>query len=169
MKDKIAILATDGFEDVELLYPYYRLKEAGYSVDLISLAIEEIKGKHGYPMAPDLYIKKADADDYIGVILPGGANNPDHLRRHKTVLNFVKKMDDQKKLIAAICHAGWVLISAKILTGRNATSYFAIKDDMVNAGVNFKDQPVVVSENLITSRSPADLPAFMKAILGFLE
>jgi protease I len=169
MTNKIAILATNGFEDVELLYPYYRLKEAGYEVDLISLDLETIKGKHGYPMNPDLTIGKVDAADYTGLILPGGANNPDHLRRHKNVLNFVKKINEQGKLIAAICHAGWVLISANILEGRDATSYFAIRDDMVNAGVNFKDASVVQSDNLITSRSPADLPDFMKTILKFLK
>ncbi|MFW5895346.1 MAG: type 1 glutamine amidotransferase domain-containing protein [archaeon] len=169
MNKKIAILATDGFEDVELLYPYYRLQEAGYQVELICLDLETIEGKHGYPMNPDLVIENAHAEEYSGLILPGGANNPDHLRRHKNVLQFVKKFDEQKKLIAAICHAGWVLISAKILNGRDATSYFAIKDDMLNAGVNFKDQSVVISNNLITSRSPADLPDFMKAILEFLD
>lgn len=166
---KLAILATDGYEDLELHYPRIRLKEAGYDTDLISLSKDVIKGKHGYPIKPDLSIEEANPGDYIGVILPGGSKNPDHLRRYSSILDFVKKIDEDKKLIGAICHAGWVLISAKILKGRKATSYFAIKDDMINAGVDFVDESAVIDGNLITSRAPEDLPDFMKAVLDFLQ
>ena len=169
MGKKIAVLATIGFEDAELIYPFYRLKEAGHQSLLVSLLSDVIEGKHGYPIKPDLTIKDAKSADFDGVILPGGANNPDHLRRDEKVLKFVKEIADQGKLIAAICHAGWVLISAKVLDRRKATSYFAIKDDMINAGVEFEDSSVVVDNNLITSRMPADLPDFMREILKFLE
>jgi len=169
MVKKIAILATDGFEDAELLYPKIRLKEAGFNTEIISLHTREIKGKHGYPLKPDKLVREARVDDYDGVIIPGGTKNPDYLRREKDVLDFVAKINDQNKLVGAICHAGWVLISAKIIKDRKATSYFAIKDDMVNAGAKFEDKSVVVDDNLITSRKPDDLPDFMKEVLKFLE
>ncbi len=169
MVKKIAILATDGFEDAELLYPKIRLKEAGVETEIISLHRREIKGKHGYPLKPDKLVREARVDDYDGVIIPGGTKNPDYLRREKDVLDFVAKINDQNKLVGAICHAGWVLISAKIIKDRKATSYFAIKDDMVNAGAKFEDKPVVVDDNLITSRKPDDLPDFMKEVLKFLD
>ncbi|MFX1592213.1 MAG: type 1 glutamine amidotransferase domain-containing protein [Promethearchaeota archaeon] len=169
MVKKIAILATDGYEDLELHYPRIRLNEAGYETELISLHRREIKGKHGYPIKPDKLIREANPNDYDGIIIPGGTKSPDYLRREKDVLNFVAKINGDGRLVAAICHAGWVLISAKVVRGRKATSYFAIKDDMVNAGVIFEDSPVVIDGNLITSRMPSDLPDFMKAILNFLE
>lgn len=169
MAKKIAILATDGFEDAELLYPKIRLKEAGVDTEIVSLHRREIKGKHGYPLKPDKLVREARVDDYDGVIIPGGTKNPDYLRREKDILDFVAKINDQNKLVGAICHAGWVLISAKIIKDRKATSYFAIKDDMVNAGAKFEDKSVVVDDNLITSRKPDDLPDFMKEVLKFLE
>ncbi len=169
MVKKIAILATDGYEDLELHYPRIRLNEAGYETELISLHRREIKGKYGYPIKPDKLIREVNPDDYDGVIIPGGTKNPDYLRRDKDVLNFVARINETKKLIGSICHAGWVLISAKIVKDRRATSYFAIKDDMVNAGAKFEDFPVVIDNNLITSRMPDDLPEFMKAVLVFLK
>jgi protease I len=169
MRKKIAFLATDGYEELELHYPRIRLNEAGYETELISLHKREIKGKFGYPIKPDKLIREADANDYEGVIIPGGTRNPDHLRRDQNILNFVSKINDDERLVGAICHAGWVLISAKIVKGRKATSYFAIKDDMINAGAIFEDAPVVIDNNLITSRTPDDLPDFMKAVLNFLE
>ncbi|MFW9972639.1 MAG: type 1 glutamine amidotransferase domain-containing protein [Candidatus Odinarchaeota archaeon] len=169
MVKKIAFLATDGYEDLELHYPRIRLNEAGYETELISLNRREIKGKFGYPIKPDKLIKEANPNDYYGVIIPGGTVNPDHLRRDKNILNFVAKINEDGRLVGAICHAGWVLISAKIVSGRKATSYFAIRDDMVNAGAIFEDLPVVIDDNLITSRMPNDLPDFMKAVLKFLE
>ncbi|MFX1393746.1 MAG: type 1 glutamine amidotransferase domain-containing protein [Promethearchaeota archaeon] len=169
MVKKIAFLATDGYEDLELHYPRIRLIEAGYETELISLSKNEIKGKWGYPTRPHISIQEANPDNYDGVIIPGGTKNPDYLRRNKRILDFVAKINEQGKLVAAICHAGWVLISAKVIKGRKATSYFAIKDDMINAGANFEDKSVVVDGNLITSRSPDDLPDFMKTILNFLK
>ena len=169
MEKTIAILATDGFEDAELIYPMFRLMEAGFKTKLISLHKREIIGKHGYPLKPDLLIRDADPDDYQGVIIPGGTKNPDYLRRELDILNFVSKLNDAQKLVGAICHAGWVLISAKIIKGRNATAYYAIKDDMINAGAKFEDKSVVIDKNLITSRMPADLPDFMRSVLNFLK
>ncbi len=168
MAKKLAILATDGFEDAELLYPFYRLKEAGHEVSIISLQKRPIKGKNGYPMKPDYKIDEVSPDDFDGVVIPGGTKNPDYLRRNKNVLDFVAKINEKGKLVAAICHAGWVLISAKVIKGRKATSYFAIRDDMINAGAQFEDSPVVVDGNLITSRMPSDLPEFMKKVFIFL-
>ena len=166
---KIAILATDGFEEAELIYPFYRLKEAGHEGVLISLGKRPIEGKFGYVMKPSFKIDEVNASDYDGVIIPGGTKNPDYLRRNKTVLEFVHKLDEQKKLVAAVCHAGWVLISSKVIKGRKATSYYAIKDDMINAGTDFHDAAVIVDDNLITSRTPEDLPDFMKAVITFLK
>ena len=169
MVKKIAFLATDGYEDLELHYPRLRLLEAGYNTELISLSKREIKGKWGYPFRPDLTINDANPDNYDGVIVPGGTKNPDYLRRNQKVLDFIAMINAQGKLVGAICHAGWVLISAKIVKGRKATSYFAIKDDMINAGVLFEDKPVIIDKNLITSRKPDDLPDFMRAVLSFLK
>jgi protease I len=169
MVKKIALLATDGFEDAELIYPMYRLIEAGYQTELISLHRREIIGKHGYPLKPYKLIKEVTPDDYDGVIIPGGTKNPDYLRRDPDILNFVSKLNDQGKLVGAVCHAGWVLISAKVVKGRKVTAYFAIKDDMINAGAKFEDSEVVIDSNLITSRMPADLPEFMKAVLNFFK
>jgi protease I len=169
MVKKIAILATDGYEDLELHYPRIRLNEAGYETEIISLHRREIKGKHGYPIKPDKLIREVSSDDYDGVIIPGGTKNPDHLRRDKEILAFIKKINQQEKLVGAICHAGWVLISARIINNRKATSYFAIKDDMINAGAKFEDSAVVIDNNLITSRMPDDLPQFMKEVLKFLN
>ncbi|MFW9819922.1 MAG: type 1 glutamine amidotransferase domain-containing protein [Candidatus Thorarchaeota archaeon] len=169
MAKKIAFLATDGYEDLELHYPRIRLIEAGYETELISLHKREIKGKHGYPIKPNRLIRDANSNDYDGVIIPGGTKNPDYLRRDKDILNFVSKINENGRLVGAICHAGWVLISAKIVKERKATSYFAIKDDMINAGALFEDSPVVIDKNLITSRTPDDLPDFMKAVLNYLD
>ncbi len=166
---KIAIIATDGFEEAELIYPFYRLKEAGIQGELISLGKRPIEGKYGYVMKPSFKIDDVNATDYDGVIIPGGTKNPDYLRRNKNVLEFVNEMDEQKKLVGAVCHAGWVLISSKVIKGRKATSYYAIKDDMINAGAKFEDKSVVVDGNLITSRMPDDLPDFMKAVLQYLK
>ncbi len=169
MTKRIAFLATDGYEDLELHYPRIRLNEAGYETELISLHRREIKGKYGYPIRPNKLIREANPNDYDGVIIPGGTKNPDYLRRDKDILNFVTKIDEDGRLVGAICHAGWVLISAKIVRDRKATSYFAIKDDMINAGALFEDSPVVIDKNLITSRTPDDLPDFMKAVLNYLK
>ena len=167
---KVAILAGELYEDLELWYPYYRLKEEGVKVDLVGVdnGPDAVKSKHGYPAPVDLPAHRAKPGDYDGVIVPGGYS-PDHLRRCKHVIGLVKDLYSQGKLVAFICHGGWVPASAEILRGKKVTSFFAIKDDLVHAGADWLDEEVVVDGNLISSRSPMDLPVFMRAVIQFLE
>jgi protease I len=161
----IAILAEDLYEDLELWYPYYRLKEAGATVRVVgSGRVETHASKHGYPVQPDLTIVQARAADFDAVVIPGGYS-PDMMRRKPEMVAFVRDMDGQGKTVAAICHAGWMLVSAGILRGRRATCFMSIKDDVLAAGADYRDEPVVVDGNLITSRFPADLPDFSRAII----
>jgi len=169
MVEKVAVLVEDMYEDLELWYPLIRLKEAGFHPVIIGSGTKEVHlSKHGYPAKPEMSADKAIADDYIAVIIPGGFA-PDHMRRHPPMIDFVKKMYSKQKLVASICHAGSMLVSANILKGKKATSFYSIKDDMMNAGARWFDEEVVVDGNLITSRKPDDLPAFMKAILEYLN
>lgn len=171
MKDqKIAILLAEAYEDLEFWYPYYRLKEEGF--DVISIAAEKNKqypSKHGYPAVSD-YSAHVDIEhsDLSGIIIPGGYA-PDHMRRHESMVTLVRNMGQANKVVAAICHGGWMLASAGIVKNRRVTSFFAIRDDLVNAGAKWEDSEVVVDGNLITSRQPSDLPAFLKAILKRLK
>jgi len=168
MTEKVALLVEDMYEDLELWYPLIRLKEAGYKPVIIGSGTKDVHlSKHGYPAKPDQVADKANADDYVAVIIPGGFA-PDHMRRHPHMVDFVKKMYAKQKLVAGICHAGSVLVSANILKGKKATSFCSIKDDVINAGARWFDEEVVVDGNLITSRSPEDLPAFMKAVVEYL-
>ena len=167
---KVAVLAADDYEDLELWYPYYRMKEAGAEVKIVgtSQSTDVVQSKHGYPVQIDLRADEVDPDEFDAVIVPGGWA-PDRLRRCEVTLNFVKTLSEQSKVIAAICHGGWVLASADVLKGKRATSFSAIKDDMMNAGANWVDEEVVVDGNLITSRTPADIPAFSREIITALE
>jgi len=166
---RIAILAADDYEDTELLYPYYRMREAGADVKVVGTAssADVVHSKHGYPVTIDLRANEANADDFDAVIVPGGYA-PDKLRRCTATLDFVSTLFRQNKIVAAICHAGWVLISAGVLKGKRATSFSAIKDDMQNAGAEWVDEEVVVDGNLVTSRYPDDLPAFCRKIIKAL-
>ena len=165
---KIAILAEDLYEDNELWYPYYRLLEAGAEVKIVgSGRAESFKSKHDFPVVPDLSIDKTSAAEFDAVVIPGGYS-PDLMRRKPAMVDFVREMDKAGKPVAAICHAGWMLVSAGIVKGRRATSFFSIKDDMVAAGARYEDEAVVVDGNLITSRRPADLPKFVPAIIDAL-
>jgi len=169
MSKKVAILAEDDYEDLELWYPFYRLKEEGHSVTVVGSGHDTVfRSKHGYEVRADIAITEAEASDFDAVVIPGGYA-PDKLRRYPAVNEFVKAMDSQGKVVAAICHAGSVLVSANILKGRKMTCFVSIRDDVMNAGARYKDEPVVVDGNLITSRYPADLPYFMKAILFALR
>ncbi len=162
---RIAILAEDLYEDLELWYPYYRLKEEGATVTVVgSGRLPEFRSKHGYPVRPDTDITSVTSADFDGIVIPGGYS-PDQMRRRPEMVALVRDLDAQGKLVAAICHAGWMLASAGVLRGRDATGFFSIRDDMINAGANFIDREVVVDRNLVTSRTPADLPAFMRAII----
>lgn len=162
---KAAILVEDYYQVLEVWYPYFRLREEGLETILVgSGAKKEYKSKEGYPALEELSIEKVKADDFTVVVIPGGYA-PDILRRYPKVNSFVREMSQAKKVVASICHGGWVLVSAGILKGRKVTSFSAIKDDMVNSGAEFLDQEVVVDGNLITSRTPYDLPAFCRAII----
>lgn len=165
---KIAILAENEYEDLELWYPYYRLKEESVEVTIVGLGETEYKSKHKYPVKVDTSIDKVKASQFDGIIVPGGFA-PDKLRQNEGVLNLIKELNNSKKLVAAICHAGWVLASADIVKGKNVTCVKAIKDDLIHAGGNYSDKEVVRDENIITSRTPEDLPAFCKEILSFLK
>jgi protease I len=162
---RIAILIDNLYQEMEAWYPYYRLKEAGAEVVTVGAkAGETYSSKVGYPMKADKAYADVRAADFDGVIIPGGYA-PDHMRRHQAALEFVRDLDRDRKLVAAICHAAWVLCSAGILRGRKATCFFAIKDDVINAGARYEDAEVVVDDNLVTSRKPDDLPAFCVAAI----
>ncbi len=165
---KVAILVEDQYQVLEVWYPYLRLKEADVDVVLVGTGKKEYKSKEGYPAQVNMSIEKARTADFSGVVIPGGYA-PDILRRYPKVNNFVKEMFEKKRVVAGICHGGWVLASAGILKGKRATAFCAIKDDMVNAGAKFFDKEVVVDGNLITSRNPYDLPAFCREILKALK
>lgn len=165
---KVLILTADLYEDMELWYPKFRLKEAGYEVVVAAKEKKSYKGKNGYPVNADLTLEEVNPNDYAAVIIPGGYA-PDIMRRYEKLLQIVKAMFDAGKPVAAICHAAWVPISAKIVKGKKMTCFSAIKDDVINAGAEYLDQEVVVDGNLISSRFPDDLPAFCKAIIRSLE
>ena len=165
----VLILAADLFEDMELLYPLVRLQEEGATVTVAAVDGRAVKGKKGYaPLTPDATVDEVRAGDFDGLVIPGGFA-PDKLRRSEAVLDLVRAFDAAGKPIAFICHAGWVPISAQILKGRRATSVGAIRDDMVNAGVEWVDEPVVVDANLITARTPADLALWLRAVIAALR
>ncbi len=166
---KIAVLLANLYDDKELIYPYYRFQEAGYSVDLIAeKANETYSSKHGLPMKSDVASKDAFANDYEALFIPGGFS-PDYMRRCDDTVRFAKAMNELGKPIGAICHGPWMMISSCDLTGRTLTGVTSIKDDIENAGASFVDQALVVDGNLITSRNPNDLPVFAKAMLDALK
>jgi len=171
---KIAILATDGVEQAELLSPKEALTKAGARIDVISLKTGDIQGfDHLTPdkkIPVDKALETVDAADYDGLVLPGGAQNPDRLRIEPAVQSFVRAFFDAGKPVGAICHAPWILIDAGVARGRTLTSYKTIRQDLKNAGAQVVDQEVVVDQGLITSRDPDDLPAFnAKLIEAFAE
>ncbi len=164
----IAVLAEDLYEDLELWYPVYRFREAGAKVTIVGGGAAGYVSKHGYPVTPDAVAGKVNASDFDAVIVPGGYA-PDRMRRHKAMVDLVRGVFARGKVAAAICHGGWMLVSADVLRGRKATCFFAIKDDLVNAGAIYEDREVVRDGNLVTSRKPEDLPAFCRTILQALS
>lgn len=163
---RFVILVDTQFNDHEFWYPYFRLKEAGAEVTVVaSAAGKTYEGKYGTPAKADKTPAEISVADYAGIIIPGGYA-PDHMRRDQNMVSLVRAFDQQGKVVAAICHAGWMLVSAGILKGRTVTSFFAIKDDLVNAGATWRDNEVVIDRNMITSRTPDDLPAFMRTIIA---
>jgi protease I len=166
---RVAVLVEDYYQVLEVWYPYLRLREEGIETVLVGTgAKKEYKSKEGYPAPEELSIEQVKPEEYAGVVIPGGFA-PDILRRHPKINDFVRELHTNGKLVAAICHGGWVLVSAGVLKGKKATSFFAIRDDMANAGATYLDREVVVDDNLITSRNPYDLPAFCTQIVKFLE
>ena len=161
----IAILVEDMYQILEVWYPILRLKEDGIETKLIGTGSKtSYASKEGYPARVDCSIDQVSAKDFDGVIIPGGFA-PDFLRRYEKVITFVRQMHDDGKIVAAICHGGWLLVSADIIRGREVTCFFAIKDDLKAAGGNYVDQEVVVDKNIITSRKPEDLTAFVREII----
>ena len=166
---RIAILAENNYHELELWYPLLRMREAGATVTVVGMpGVDEYKTKLGYPVKVNVAAEAVSANDFDAIIIPGGYA-PDLMRRHKPMLDLVRSMFEQGKLVAYICHAGWVPISAGILKGKRATCLPAIKDDVINAGAIYVDEEAVRDGNLISSRSPDDLPAFCRAIIAALR
>jgi protease I len=166
---KVAIPIENMYNEFEFWYPYYRLKEAGAEVVVVgSGSADEYTAKSGLPAKADTSADQVSAADFDGIVIPGGYA-PDLMRRYPSMVNLVKDIFEQGKVVAAICHAGWMLASAEVVQGRKLTSFFAIKDDLIHAGGNWVDEEVVIDGNLITSRTPNDLPAFMRAVIASLK
>lgn len=165
----VLVLAADLFEDMELLYPVFRLREEGVEVTIAGITRDGVTGKKGHgPVQVDATVADVSEPDFDALVIPGGFA-PDKLRRSREVLALVEAFNAASKPIAFICHAGWVPISAGIIKGRRATSVDAIRDDMVNAGADWVDEPCVTDGNLISARTPADLGPWMKTLLAALD
>jgi len=166
---KVAILVADGFEQVELTGPQEALEAAGAETEIVSPAEKKVKGWEekdwGDKFKVDVPLEEADADDYDALLLPGGVMNPDKLRLHPKAISFIRAFFDAHKPVAAICHGPWTLIDAGVARGRRMTSYPSIKTDLVNAGVDWVDEEVVVDNGLVTSRKPSDIPAFNRKMV----
>ena len=165
---KILMISADNFEDMELFVPYYRLREEGFQVDIASIKKDSIKGKHGYEIVASKTLKEIKPDDYDVLVLPGG-KAPETIRKEKEALDIAKHFFKKNKPVAAICHGPQTLISAGLLKGRRATCYKSVAQEMKDAGAIYEDKEVVIDGNLITSRQPSDLPAFMRETLKMLR
>ncbi|WP_295180276.1 type 1 glutamine amidotransferase domain-containing protein [uncultured Christiangramia sp.] len=169
MDKRIAILATDGFEEVELASPKEAMEKEGFNVEIVSLKSGNIKSWDGDNWGKDFKVDKTldevSAKDYHALVLPGGVINPDNLRTEESALIFVRDFFKQSKPVCAICHAPWTLISADVVEGRTMTSFKSVRKDLENAGALWVDQEVVVDEALVTSRNPDDLPAFNAKVI----
>ena len=170
---RAVVITAEGFEDEEVIYPVIRLKEEGFEVDIATKDKKLVSGRLNFPL--ELIIRyygthvdatKLSAKNYDLVLIPGGFEAPDRMRQVPEILEFVKQMYKQKKVVSAFCHGPWVLISAGILKGKKLTCYVGIKDDLKNAGAKYFDQPVVIDDNIITARHPRDVGYFMKAIFS---
>jgi len=161
---KVLIISADNFEDSELLVPYYRMLEEGHNVDIASMNKGKIKGKKGYEVEANKALKDINPDDYDLLILPGG-KAPEAIRKEQKALEIAKEFFDKNKPVAAICHGPQTLISAGLMKGKHATCYSSVAPEMKEAGARYEDKEVIVDGNLITSRQPSDLPAFMREIM----
>ena len=165
---KVLFFAAPLYEDLELWYPKIRLEEEGATTVVAGVGEKTYQGKKGYPLTVDAHVDDIDAGEFDGLVIPGGYA-PDIMRRSQRLLDITREIFEAGKPVAYICHAGWVPISAGIVRGKRGTSVGAIRDDLVNAGMEWEDSPVVVDGNMITSRTPADLPDFMRALIPALE
>jgi protease I len=165
---RVAVLAENSYQELELWYPLLRLREAGAEVLVVGTgSADTYTSKLGYPVQVDVAADQVSATSLDAIVVPGGYA-PDLMRRYPAMVNLVREAFEQGKIVAAICHAGWMLVSAGVLSGKKATCFFSIKDDVINAGASYVDAEVVRDGNLITSRVPADLPAFCRAIIAAL-
>lgn len=173
VKTRVLMMATDGFEQDELFKPRQALIDAGAQVTLASLKSDPITGEKGGEkgdsITPDALISDIDSGDFDALVLPGGVGNPDKLRMDERTIELIEEFMDDDKIVAAICHAPWLLVEADVVDGRTATSWPSIRTDLENAGADVVDEEVVVDGNLITSRKPDDIPAFNRAIIGALS
>lgn len=167
------IITAEGFEDEEVIYPVIRLKEAGFEVDIATQNAKLVNGRLNFPL--ELIVryysrivdaKKIQSKDYDLVLIPGGFEAPDRMRQVPEILEFVRQMNKQKKIVSAFCHGPWVLISAGIVKGKKIAGYIGIRDDINNAGAIYTDQPAVIDDNIITARHPKDVTDLMKAIFS---
>lgn len=168
MSKQVLSFVDDIYEDLELWYPKIRLEEAGWNTVLAGPDLGAYKGKHGYPAKADARISEVRSENFDGLLIPGGFM-PDKLRRDARVLEIVREFDQAGKLVAFICHGGWIPISARILKGRRATGSLGIKDDLKNAGAIWVDAPVVIDGHLVSSRTPVDLAPFAAAMVSVLQ
>jgi protease I len=166
---RMAILAEDDYQEIELWYPLLRMREAGAEVIVVGMpGVDAYHSKHGYPVQVEAAASEVSAGDFDAIIVPGGYA-PDRMRRHRSMLDLVRDISERGGVVAMICHAAWVPISAGIMSGKVTTSVLAIKDDVINAGAEWVDQEVVQDGNLISSRGPGDLPAFCRTIIAALQ
>lgn len=165
---QVALLVENLYQELEVWYPLMRLREEGCNVAVVGAVVQTYASKLGYPVQPDLAIADADPAMFDAVVIPGGFA-PENMRRHKAMIEFVRKVHDQGSLVAAVCHAGLVLASAGIARDRDLTCVALVKDDVINAGGKYRDQAVVRDRNLITSRLPSDLHLFGKEIVAYLR
>ncbi|MCX7913204.1 MAG: type 1 glutamine amidotransferase [Thermodesulfovibrionales bacterium] len=165
---KALIISADNFEDTELLVPFYRLKEEGIEVDIVSMKKGKIRGKHGYEIEANKNLKDINPQDYNILILPGG-KAPEVIRKEKEALDIARHFFEKNKPVAAICHGPQTLISAGLLKGRHATCYRTVAEELKASGAIYEDKEVVVDGNLITSRQPSDLPAFLREMIRLLR
>jgi deglycase len=166
---KILMIATDGYEDSELLEPLRILRERGAEVTLASLEMGEIEGDKGAAAEVDCTIDQVDAADYDALVLPGGTKNPDKLRMNQTVVATVRAFAEAGKPVAAICHGPWLLVEADVIRGRRVTGWPSIRTDLRNAGADVVDEEAVTDGNIVTSRKPEDIPAFAEALIALVE
>lgn len=164
----VLVLVGPEYEDLEVWYPKLRLEEAGYETPLAGMGERSYRGKHGYPAEVNAHAREFSADSLVGILAPGGWA-PDRLRRDAAVLDLVRAVHAKRRMVATICHGPWILISAGIVRGRRLTSTVGIRDDVVNAGATWVDEPAVIDGNIVSSRVPKDLPAFAVAMLSVLE